>query len=304
MPPRAAVEAGCVTVDGTGRTRSHLLHDLDRTADAVFDGTAYGAEDAQDLIAARSRFGTAVIASSAIVYADAAGRALDQAGENGFPQFEGPIGEDTATVPPGAAIYSTRKVAMEQALFDAGVPTTALRPCAVYGTSATHPREWWFIKRALDGRSRIPVAYGAESVFHTSSARGIASLAALCMASPGARVLNVADAEALSVRDIAGAIADATGLELKLAPFDGPPIGPSQIGATPWSAERPFVLDTSRAQAMGWTPPDYGQAVREVCDWILKVGRTGDWRRQFTRFARYGYDPFDYDAEDRFLADR
>ena len=37
---------------------------------------------------------------------------------------------------------------------------------------ATHPREWWFIKRALDGREAIPVAYAGKSVFHTSSARG------------------------------------------------------------------------------------------------------------------------------------
>ena len=192
---------------------------------------------------------------------------------------------------------------MEQALLASGAPVSVLRPCAIYGIHATHPREWWFIKRGLDRRNAIPVAYGAQSIFHTSSARGIASLAARCMDAPDTRVLNVADPVALTVEQIAAAISETTSLPLPLRPFKGPPTGPSQVGGTPWSAERPYVLDTSRASALGWDGgEDYRVGVEAICRWVLDTAQAKDWRPQFTGFGGYGYDPFDYVAEDRFLA--
>lgn len=214
----------------------------------------------------------------------------------------GAIAEDAPTVAPGPQTYATRKVAMEQTLLAAGTPVSILRPCAVYGTQSTHPREWWFIKRALDGRKLIPIAYGARSVFHTSSARGLAELTALWLEKPVSRVLNVADRTAPSVAEIAAAITEATGLPLPLAPFDGPPSGPAHVGSTPWSAEHPFVLDTQRAEALGWDGGDYRDRVAEVCRWVRNITRERDWRSQFTTFAQYGYDPFDYTAEDEVLA--
>jgi len=92
-------------------------------------------------------------------------------------------------------------------------------------------------------------------------------------------------------------------LTLPLAPFDGPPVGPSRVGSTPWSTARPFVLDTTRAKALGWDGGgEYRDRAPEVCRWILGAGRAGDWRARFAVFTRYGYDPFDYRAEDEVLA--
>ena len=282
-----------------------MIGEFGRPVDALFDPTAYTHTDAQDLVSARTRYGGLVVVSSSSVYADLHGRSLDEAAETGFPDFGGPIGEDTPTVEPGPRTYSTRKVAMERVLAASGVPATVLRPCAIYGEQATHPREWWFIKRGLDGRPVIPVAYAAKSVFHTSSARGVAALAGLCMDAPAWRVLNVADPTPLSVAGIASTIAEATGLQLGLEPFDGPPVGPDRVGGTPWSTERPFVVDTTRAERLGWDNVyDYSKCVGEVCRWARKVADENDWRKCFTGFAEYRADPFNYDAEDDFLRQR
>jgi nucleoside-diphosphate-sugar epimerase len=301
--PGNLTNAGVAILDGTGKSRASILNEFDNSVDAVFDPTAYSDADAEDLLTARTRCGGIVVVSSSSVYADSEGRSLDEAAQTGFPQFAGPMGENTSTVVAGSRTYSTRKVAMENVLLASDASVTILRPCAIYGAYATHPREWWFIKRSLDGRPTIPVAYGARSVFHTSSARGIATLAALCMSAPQKRILNVADPTPLSVEQIGAAIAGAAGMPLRLEPFDGPPIGPSRIGGTPWSTERPFVLDTSQAKALGWDGGgEYRERVVEVCRWVLHIARTGDWRQQFTMFARYGYNPFDYEAEDAVLA--
>jgi len=302
-PSESLIRKGAAILDGTGKSRASIIQHYGKPVDAVFDPTAYDGADAEDLLAARALCGGLVVASSSSVYADPEGRSLDEAAQTGFPQFPGPMAENTPTVPAGPQTYSTRKVAMEQALLASDMATTILRPCAIYGAYATHPREWWFIKRALDGRPIIPVAYGAKSVFHTSSAHGVATLAALCMRRPQKRILNVADPTPLSVEQIAAAIAQATGLPLKLQPLEGPPIGPSRVGGTPWSTQRPFVLDTSQARALGWDGGgEYRDRVEAVCQWILGVARSSDWRQQFTMFARYNYDPFDYEAEDAVLA--
>jgi nucleoside-diphosphate-sugar epimerase len=251
-------------------------------------------------MAARHRFGTAVVISTCSVYADAKGRSLEEAAERGSPEFDGPIGEGTPTIAPGPHSYAPRKVAIEQALLASGVPVTILRPCAIYGVHATHPREWWLIKRGLDGRRKIPVAFAGESVFHTSSAEGVASLAELCLRSPETRVLNVADPVAHTIAELARCIEAATGLEIPLAPFPGPPAG--CVGDTPWSSPHRFALDCSEARALGWDGgKSYAEAIEPYCKWMLETAKVGDWRTVFTAFARYADDPFDYATEDAFL---
>jgi nucleoside-diphosphate-sugar epimerase len=268
----------------------------------VFDPTSYDAADAADLLQARSQVGGFVIVSSASVYAAPDGRSLVAASQADLDKLSGPIGEGAPVVAPGNTTYAAKKVALEQAMQGLGLPVTILRPCAIHGPYATHPREWWFIKRALDGRSAIPVAYGARSIFHTSSVAGIASLTLKCMEEPAERVLNVADDDTPQVREIAASIAGLTGLDIPIAPFEGQPVGPTHVGSTPWSTEHPFVLDTSRARSLGWTGGRYADAAGAACQWALATARNGDWKAQFSGFAQYGYDPFDYVAEDQFLA--
>lgn len=301
-PPGGLLGCGARLVDGSGRSRYEVVADLGVLADAVFDPTAYDAADAADLLRARGKIGGLVTVSSASVYAAPDGRSLVAASQSGLDPTGRPIGEDAPIVAPGDTGYSARKAAMEQTLLASDAPVSVLRPCAIYGTHSTHPREWWLIKRALDSRTAIPAAYGARSVFHTSSATGVADLAVRCMERPQARVLNVADDDAPSVREIAERVARATGLGIPITPFEGAPIGSSRVGSTPWSTEHAFVLDTARARSLGWSGGRYGDNVGQVCRWVLDVARNSDWTARFTGFSRYGYDPFDYAAEDAFLA--
>jgi nucleoside-diphosphate-sugar epimerase len=281
-------------------SRAQIIKNLSQTFDAVFEPTAYSSADANDLLAASGLYGSIVAVSTCSVYADAHGRSLDEAATSGFPEFSKPMREATATVLPGPETYSTRKVAMENVFRASKVPTTILRPCAIYGRYATHPREWWLIKRALDGRKKIPIAYNAESIFHTSSASGIARLTEICMRSPAQRILNVADPKPLTIREIASALEAVSGLKINLHPFAGKPVG--SVGDTPWSTPLPYILDCSRAKTLGWDGGmEYGDAVKDLVRWLMTFKNDVNWKSQFKSYANYSDDPFDYAAEDKWL---
>jgi nucleoside-diphosphate-sugar epimerase len=155
----------------------------------------------------RTAFGAFVVISSASIYRDVTGRTLDEARQNGFPDMPNPIPETQPTVDPGPTTYSTRKVALERRLLDhATVPVTILRPCAIHGPGSPLPREWWFVKRILDGREKVPLAYRGTSRFHTSSVINIAALVRTVLEVPGSRVLNIGDPDAPTVAEIASLI--------------------------------------------------------------------------------------------------
>lgn len=277
-------------------SRAQMIRD-GKGYDAVFDPMAFDADCAADLLDARDDVGHYCVISTASVYADVAGRSLEQAGETGFPEFPRDISETQATVRPGKG-YSAGKVALEHAFRDA--PVTILRPCAIYGIGARHPREWWFVKRALDGRTRVPLVDAGQNIFHTSSAKGIASLAAFCLQHGHQGTFNVADPQALTVTQIAKEIAVTMGHRFSLIPVDDLPASLSHIGYTPWSVEKPMRLSTARARALGWDGgPTYQSQLPAYCRWM--AGHADSWTTDFPAFFAYGHDVFDYAGEDRVL---
>jgi nucleoside-diphosphate-sugar epimerase len=248
--------------------------------------------------------GSFVVISSSSVYRDGAGRTLDEAAKRGFPDFPTPLKESQPTVEPGAASYSTKKVALERRLLDGAVrPVTILRPGAVHGPYSSHPREWWLVKRMLDGRGIIPIVYGGKSRFHTTAAVNVAAMVRVALEAPGARILNIADPSALSVAEIGAALAahlDYRGAFLALDDKDYPP----RLGATPWSVPAPFTLDVSAAAALGYKPvATYRRASKETCDWLTRAAPR-NWREAFPVLASYPQEHFDYAAEDSFLQRR
>ena len=78
---------------------------------------------------------------------------------------------------------------MEQLLLGAGatLPVTVLRPGAITGPGSVHPRELWFVQRALDDRPVQFLAHKRRSRFHTSSTPNIAELVRLAADRPGTR---------------------------------------------------------------------------------------------------------------------
>lgn len=273
-------------------------------ADALIDVTAYDAKDGRQLLDLQDDIGALVAISSSSVYRDAEGRTLDEAAANGFPDLPDPMSEAQPTVAPGEATYSTRKVALERVLLDhARCPVTVLRPAAIHGIGSKHPREWWFIKRMLDKRGIIPLAFEGRSRFHTTSTLNIAELVAVALERPGTRVLNIADATALTVAEIGAVIGQRMS-------YQGKFIGlkddhrPARIGRTPWSTPGPFVLDTRAARALGYAPvADYAATAGAICDDLIEAAAGRDWRAVFPVLASYPYDQFDYATEDSSLAD-
>ncbi|WP_284164872.1 NAD(P)-dependent oxidoreductase [Frigidibacter sp. SD6-1] len=266
--------------------------------DAVFAPNLMTAADGKALLEARDRFDRLCVISTVSVYCDDEGRCLDTVGASGFPHFACPLAETSPILPPGEG-YSRGKAAMEAAIAGPGV--SILRPSAIWGIGARHPREWWFVKRALDGRTCVPIAFGGESVFHTCSVTGIARLAALCMATGFEGALNVADATSPSVAEIAATLGDMLGHRFDLVPVSDLPEECAHVGHTPWSAEHPIIIDTARARALGWKPDSYAaDRLAPYLDWMR--GHEADWRAAFPVFGDYRADPFDYAAEDRMLA--
>lgn len=265
--------------------------------DLLLDTVAYDAADAARLLAVGGNVGAIVAVSSASVYADAAGRALDEARDTGFPELPVPIPVDHPTVSPGPPTYSTRKVAMERALLDGGHPSvTILRPCAIHGVGSRHPREWWVVKRLLDERPTIPLAHGGRTRFQTTAAARIAEVALAVAGRRGGRIVNVADADSPNALTIAETIVRHLGGAARIVPLSGPPRG--SVGAHPWAVPLPFTL-ADGGGALGAPPPrPYAETVAPMLDWLATTPRDADWPTLFPQLAAYPFDLFDYAAED------
>jgi nucleoside-diphosphate-sugar epimerase len=286
--------------------------DHDALAAAVGDGcevlvdmVAYGPAHARQLVSLADRVGSAVVISSVSVYEDDKGRGFDTQGEpDGFPEYPVPLTEDQRTVAPGDTSYSTRKAGLERELLAAGerLPTTLLRAGAIHGPHCRTPRELYFVKRNLDGRSRRVLPYGGGSRFHPASVHNIAELVRLAAARPGSRVLNAVDPDAPTVAEIAAAIDAVMGVETETVLLDGPPPSPT-VGDTPWSVPVPVVCDMSAAEReLGYRAVvRYADRLPETVAWIEAHLAGRDWREAYPKmFQTYG-DLFDYAAEDAYL---
>ncbi len=273
--------------------------------DVLVDMVAYGTGQARQLVSLAGRVGSAVVISSVSVYEDDKGRNFDTLDEpDGFPEYPVPLTEAQRTVRPGDSSYSTRKAALERELLAAGdrLPTTLLRAGAIHGPHCRTPRELYFVKRNLDGRTRRILPFGGESRFHPASVHTIAELIRLAAARPGTRVLNAVDPEAPTVAEIAAAIDAVMGVAAESVLVDGGPPAPT-VGDTPWSVPAPVVCAMTAAEReLGYRPVvTYAQTLPDTVAWIERRLAGRDWREAYPRmFQTYG-DLFDYAAEDAWL---
>lgn len=314
-------------VDVVGRERRHLPADLreqgvrfvaaDRNdpvqvgrafgtgADLLVDCACYTAAQARTLLPLTAEAACTVMLSSKAVYVDDRGR---HSNSDDPPYFSGPIHESQMTLPPGSMPFASRegygrnKVAAEQVLLDSGSPVTVLRPSKVHGQGARPAREWYFVKRVLDGRPVVLLARQGAGIDHPSAAANIAALVETVARAPGRRILNAADPDAPSGLEIARTVAgylDHHWVEVLL------PERIEALGHHPWDRPHPVVLDTTAATGLGYRPVgDYAQTVRTEVDWLVDAAR-----KSGRNVLRAGYDTdffgdlFDYDSEDRYLAD-
>jgi nucleoside-diphosphate-sugar epimerase len=231
------------------------------------------------------------------------------------PRYDGPIRESQATMAPSDEDYQTaegygaNKVAAEHVLLDSGAPVSVLRAAKVHGTGATRPREWVFVKRALDRRQAILLAEPA-GVAQTTAAANIAALVEVVAARPGARILNSADPDAPSVLEISRTIARQLGVEWTEVLLDGEAdrdgAADKALGRTPWDAPHPIVLDMTAAASLGYVPAgDYAATVAEGVEWLVAAARSGEGAELLPAADDEFFAPMlDYAAEDRYLARR
>jgi nucleoside-diphosphate-sugar epimerase len=310
------------TVTGTGRGPSRLPTGLservefrtsDRTdpvalaslldkeqPDVVVDCVCYTAEHARALVAARGSVGSAVVLSSKAVYVDEAGR---HSNSDEPPRFGRPVSERDAVLQPdwsgeyaSRAGYGSNKVAAEIVLQEAALPVSILRPSRIHGAGASPSREWFVVRRLLDGRSTVPLAHGGATGNHPTAASTLADLALVCAMAPGARLLNVADAGMPTAFEVVRGIAEAMGVAATVVGMADD--APQELGASPWRTWPPFFLDTSSAAGLGWHAPTYATAVRAAVDDLLS--RSAAERSQLDRDP-YFEGAFDYALDDAAL---
>lgn len=262
-------------------------------ADVLLDTVAFTREHGEQLNGLAGLVGSLIVISSASVYADDEGRALD--GEGDPPDMPVPILETQPTAEPGDATYSTRKAELEQTLLAGPLPATLLRACAIHGPGAKMPREIFFVKRAVDGRRRVALAWNGKSRFHTTSVGNLAELIRLAAAKPGDRALNAGDPDPPTTLEICRAVGAALEHEFE------PVLLAGEAYDNPWAApeHQPFVVSMEAAEReLGYRPvTTYPQAVRETCAWLvgeLEQGRNWD--------GTYLEGMLDYAAEDEVLA--
>jgi nucleoside-diphosphate-sugar epimerase len=261
-------------------------------ADVVVDMVAFGRAHGEQLAALPA--GLLIVISTASVYADDEGRALDGVSE--LPLLPVPIPETQRTVEAGDVDnYSRGKAALEQAVLAGPLATTVLRPGAIYGSGAKLPRELFFVQRVRDGRRRVALAWRGESRFHTVAAENIAELIRLAAAQPGDRILNAGDPEPPTTLEICEAIGAALGHEFE------PVLLPTEDYSNPWGLppDRPCVLDMTAAEReLGYRAvATYAGVVGTACEWLVgELERGRDWRGTYLEKC------YEYDVEDAAIA--
>lgn len=124
------------------------------------DWVCYTAAHAELLLPLTRQATSTVMISSKAVYIDDAGRHAN----TDAPRFAGPEARPSRPWRRGSMDYNSRagyranKVAAEQVLLDSGLPVTVPRPSKIQGAGARPPREWYFVKRALDRRPVVLLA--------------------------------------------------------------------------------------------------------------------------------------------------
>jgi nucleoside-diphosphate-sugar epimerase len=276
-------------------------------ADLVVDCACYTRSHAGLLLPLLTDVGTTVMISSKAVYVDADGNHVNS---DERPHFDGPVREDQPTMAPGDGEFDSRegyganKVAAERALLDSEHPVTVLRASKVHGVGASPAREQALVERVLDGRRTLVLRNRGEGVDHPTAAVNLAALVSTVAAMPGSRILNAADPDAPSAREIARIVAAHFGHEWRevlLEPDDPRALADPALGSTPWDAHPPIVLDTTAADALGHRAVgDYATTVGSELDWLAATART-DSDGQASNGDALSRRLLDYQAEDRIL---
>ncbi len=280
-------------VHGDRRDSTRFVGDLVALVpEAVVDMMPLNGDDTRAVVAAlRGRIRRSVHISSGDVYAP--GQAIP------IPE-EAPCGSGE---PVELSAYGQKirysKVEVETVIAEAqaagGFPATVLRLPAVYGPRDPLAREWFFIKRGLDRRTRVALPDGGLSLFHRGFVDDIARAVVSAVESPAAvgRTYNVGHEQVLTARGIAELVAEVMGHQWKIVSVPQQLLAPTCPFATPY----PIVYDLSRIRSeLGYRDSvSLHEGMRRTVAWFVENQPTLE---TWGLGRHVGQAAFDYAAED------
>lgn len=182
--------------------------------------------------------------------------------------------------------------AAQQGEFRAAV----VRYTMVYGPYSYVPFEWYFVRRALDGRRRLALEADGVMLPQRGYADNLAAAVLLVLDTHDAhgRVFNVGDEQVISVRAIAETIADALDHEFEMVPV---PLAASPCD-NPLALRQNTMFDLASIRELGY---------RDEVPVLEATYRTAQWLAsnpvpaESTEEQSLGPRAFDYHAEDRVI---
>ncbi len=273
------------SLEGSPRTESAIAGAIDEWhADAAVDMLHHRPQQAETVIAAcRGRVERSVHLGSAVVYGSAPTCPVDEETElapaqSAPPQVAGQIGADETVLR-----------AVEE-----GTPGVIVRLAELYGPRDPRCAEWFFAKRALDGRTRIAVPDAGLQICHRgfvqNMARGVAQ--ALLSARSRGPVYNLGEEKLYTLAQLVRGVARALDHEWEIHSV------PGDLWRTPYDHTCFFDLRKARAQLRYRDRMIPRDGLELTLAWLCQNPRSEEWRWPGIE------DPFDYAREDELIDQR
>jgi nucleoside-diphosphate-sugar epimerase len=164
---------------------------------------------------------------------------------------------------------------------------TILRWPALYGPRDTTPREWYYVKQALDGRKQIAVPDGGQALFPRGYFENMAHTVALAVDHQAATgpVYNAADVTALSLRQIVEMIGQIMGHSWEIVPVPRklmPPARQSQLlpySCDPYDIEPHLLYDLTKIRTeLGYRDlVSVATAMENTVKWLVDHHPPDEW---------------------------
>jgi nucleoside-diphosphate-sugar epimerase len=205
-----------------------------------------------------------------------------------------PIVED-----PAEQRFAALVVAAEKAVFHFHSTGTIFRYPYVYGPRQVIPREWSVVRRILDGRRVMMITHGGLGLMTHMYAENIAHAVMQAVDKPkvaAGKIYNCGDEVQLDLRQLIEVIADALKVKMEIVSVPDLP-----------NIRRAMFFPIPNHKLMDTFLIRHELGYRDVVPTLEAVARTARWYAQNpiergSEFEQRLPDPFDYAAEDKFIA--